>query len=517
MKKILYTFLGLGAMLATSCSMDLEPVGTILESNAVTGIKDCEMFRNGFYGQMRTLASGSYIYNTSIQMDDFIGTIINGNRLGTLNNGTILSNDGGIESNWGGLYGGIASVNFFLDRTKDLTFDSAEDQQAYDRYVAEARFTRAYFYWWLLDHFCPAYTDANKDQLLGLAIVDKYNPTSDKSTYPGRSSIAATYKFIEDDLEGAYTGLKKYEDALTTTERAALVKPMAEYVCSWTVRALQSRLALLKGDYKTARDYAEEVIASNVYTLSTRDKYAAMWTSDTNSEIIFRPISTNQELGLGSTGTAWIAASSYLADYIPVPYVATSGTSTETSLYQRLDIRYTTFIGERTLLVDGTFVKAPAFVKYPGNPALQQTSMNNLLNMPKPFRLSELYLISAEASYMLSDFGQANTRLDDLRKNRISRYTTTTYAGEKLRDEIRLERRRELIGEGFRMSDLRRWKVGFNRADVNYLAYPQAGDITVAAGRSVVYQPDDHRYVWPIPSAELQVNPQMAGQQNPGY
>ena len=146
MKKILYPILGLSAMLATSCSMDLEPVGSILEEDAVTGITDCEMYRNGFYGQIRSLTTGSYVYNTAIQMDNFIGTLINGNRLGTLNNGTILSNDGDIEGNWSGLYGGIASVNFFLNRSAELTFETEEEQIAYDRYVAEARSTRAFFY-----------------------------------------------------------------------------------------------------------------------------------------------------------------------------------------------------------------------------------------------------------------------------------------------------------------------------------------------------------------------------------
>ena len=540
MKKILYPILGLSAMLATSCSMDLEPVGSILEEDAVTGITDCEMYRNGFYGQIRSLTTGSYVYNTAIQMDNFIGTLINGNRLGTLNNGTILSNDGDIEGNWSGLYGGIASVNFFLNRSAELTFETEEEQIAYDRYVAEARFTRAFFYWWLLDHFCPEYNDQNKDKLVGLALVTEYNPTSDKSTYPGRSSLADTYKFIEDDLDAALKGIEKYEEHLkklmgvagavgteARSEYTALVGPMSPYICTWTIKSLQARVALLKGDYRTARDLAEDVITRGGYTLATRDQYGAMWTSDRSNEIIFRPFASSQELGVGSTGSAWIFASEYQADYLPVPCVATPGKTTISAdangnhvidhLYERLDIRYTTFIGERRLLVDGLLVKAPVFVKYPGNPELFQTTYNNLCNMPKPFRLSELYLISAEASCELSEEAKANARLDDLRKNRISRYHTENYTGNELRQQIRLERRRELIGEGYRMSDLRRWHEGFNRADVDYASYPSAGSITVAAGRAVVYQPNDHRYVWPIPAAELQVNPQMAGQQNEGY
>lgn len=519
MKKFLYSVVGLGALLATSCSMDVEPVGAILEENAVTGIKDCEMMRNGFYCQLRSLTTGSYVYNTAIQMDNFIGTIINGNRLGALNNGDILSNDGDITGNWSGLYGGIASVNFFLDRTKDIEFtgdNAAQDEIDYKRYEAEAYFTRAYFYWWLLDHFCPAYTDATKDKNLGLALVTAYNPSSDKSTYPGRATLDETYKFIEADLEKAFKGLEDYEKTLEN--KGQLIKPMAEYLNTWVVKSLQARLALLKGDNATALALAKEIIDSGVYTLSTRDNYASMWTNDLNNEIIFRPIATSEELGVGATGSAWLNSSSYLADYIPVPRVALPGNDSESSLYQRLDIRYTTFVGETSLLVDGELVKAPTFTKYPGNPALFQTQTNNFCNMPKPFRLSELYLIAAEAAYNLGKDTDANNYLNTMRKNRISRHRDVTYSGTELRDEIRLERDRELIGEGYRMSDLRRWGLGFNRVDVDYgSSFPATGAITVAAGRDVVYQPGDHRFVWPIPSSELQVNPQMADQQNPEY
>jgi hypothetical protein len=39
----------------------------------------------------------------------------------------------------------------------------------------------------------------------------------------------------------------------------------------------------------------------------------------------------------------------------------------------------------------------------------------------------------------------------------------------------------------------------------------------VAAGKNLSYAAGDYRFVWPIPSDEIQVNPQLEGQQNPGY
>lgn len=66
------------------------------------------------------------------------------------------------------------------------------------------------------------------------------------------------------------------------------------------------------------------------------------------------------------------------------------------------------------------------------------------------------------------------------------------------------------------MSDLRRWGVGFSR----YASYPINPDLEsqwVVAGTSVSYQPNDYRYTWPIPASEMDINPQLKGQQNPGY
>ena len=43
------------------------------------------------------------------------------------------------------------------------------------------------------------------------------------------------------------------------------------------------------------------------------------------------------------------------------------------------------------------------------------------------------------------------------------------------------------------------------------------GEFYPAGGNDLSYTAGDHRFVWPIPSAEIESNPQMEGQQNDGY
>lgn len=503
MKKIFLSIICLGAMLS-SCDMDLQPSGVLDDETALVTVTDCERYRNGFYTNLRALTGGAYISYPEIQMDEFFGTIINGNRHGSLSNGVILSGDSDFESIWGGCYGAISSVNFFLEKVQaiyELETTTAEDRAKLDRFVGEAKFARAYYYYYLVDHFCNSYTNVNPAEAMGLPLNDTYNPTSDNSTYLSRSSLEDTFKFIEKDAKDAYDAMIAFEE----TNKTYLVA-QAIYLNSNVVKAFQCRIAFLKGDYQTAKTLAEELINDGLYTITLRKDYAKMWTEDTGSEIIFSPYGSQSE-GAPATGTMWLSALADKADYIPTPFVAEE-------LYVRNDIRNTCFLKSRDLVYESELFTSPSFTKFPGNPAL---GVNTFQNRTKPFRLSETYLILAESCFELDDEDGANDALNAIRSNRILRFNPVDYSGTELRDQIRLERQRELIGEGFRMSDLRRWKLGFARTNDAYAApYAAAGDIVVKAGL-ISYKEDDYRYVWPIPSSEIQVNPQMKGQQNPGY
>ena len=75
-------------------------------------------------------------------------------------------------------------------------------------------------------------------------------------------------------------------------------------------------------------------------------------------------------------------------------------------------------------------------------------------------------MIAAEAYArrgQAGDDAKACAHLNDLRASRIPEYADKTYAGETLLEEVKKERVRELFGEGFRYTDLKRWGKGFTR------------------------------------------------------
>lgn len=111
-----------------------------------------------------------------------------------------------------------------------------------------------------------------------------------------------------------------------------------------------------------------------------------------------------------------------------------------------------------------------------------------------------MVLIQAEA-LAHTDLAAANRIFNGFRSERIEGWENKEYGTlDKFLDEVLLERRRELCYEGFRFFDMRRF------------------------GRSL-YKPiikkelevGNYRWLMPVPQGEMQGNPVIAKQQNPGY
>lgn len=503
-KKYLWAAIFAAGTLFTSCDMDLRPIGSLDDQTAIQSVNDCLRFRNGLYSSLRGLTTGSYVYATDLQADEFHATTNYGNRMGFFTSGNILSSDGDITGYWSSAYSVINSANYLIERMQPLLANEAglsqTDRDALARYNAEAHFIRAYVYYWLMQRFCEDYsTETAQAAHKGLPLVTVYNPTGDLSAYPGRSTQDETYTLIDADLKVAYDGLSTFEQ-----DDPSCLTPNTPYLSTYAIRAFQARMALQKGDNATALSCAQEVIDSGLYPLTEIADYAALWKEDEGSEVIFRPFMSATELG-NSTGGTYLSIYLNSADYIPTFDVL--------NMYGEGDVRFDVFFTVWAL--GDQEIPAYVFQKYPGNESLMTSSTPNYMNMPKVFRTSELYLIAAEAA-VESNPTLANKYLNDLRSKRIEGYEAATYSGVALRDAIRSERQKELIGEGFRLFDLRRWNLGFAR-NPEHPENPDIANIMVPTSAGVSYAADDYRFVWPIPSDEIQTNPQMAGQQNPGY
>ena len=103
-------------------------------------------------------------------------------------------------------------------------------------------------------------------------------------------------------------------------------------------------------------------------------------------------------------------------------------------------------------------------------------------------RAAEMLLIEAEAACQNNDNTTAVSCIKELMAKRDPQYVIPATSGKALLDEVKLQRRIELWGEGFNWFDFKRWNEvieykGFDKNDVvNSGSYPT----TVAA----TYTPD---------------------------
>ena len=67
------------------------------------------------------------------------------------------------------------------------------------------------------------------------------------------------------------------------------------------------------------------------------------------------------------------------------------------------------------------------------------------------------------------------------------------------------------MGEGFRLTDLKRYGEGFTRQN------PQDASLSYQLGLGINVSADNPRWIWAIPQSEIEANPQIKEQQNPGY
>lgn len=515
MKKIIYLTI-VALMTFTSCNMDLNPEGSIPDTEALNTVDDYENFNNGLYAMMRSITSGDYVVLSDIQLDDFNAVIGNGNRRMEFYNGQVLPSTGEIGSIYSGYYSMISQANFFLGYAVKKLEDKSltpEELAKIKRYTGQAYFFRAYCYSALADKFCQSYKNcsARDKEGTGLSMQLVYHPTADNSTYPGRSSLVDTYKQIVSDITNAVSLIEEYE-------RQAGVEPTNDetYVNSDAAKALLARVYLNMGDDSNAAKVAEEIIGSERYPLvSNKKQYHDMWFRDSGTEIIWK-VGADYTYHGSATGDAF-CNNDQNPDYVP--------NNDAIYLFEESDTRWYAWFDnteadnkaakQKTIVNSGGSASMFLFAKYPGNPILQPSgaSGSNFINMGKPLRIGEIYLIAAEANANMGEEVKAKDYLSQIERARSTGININRLSGSALFEEICNERHRELMGEGMRQADLKRWNIGFSRSD----AFDGQNNVIISNYRNLRYSAGDYRLTWPIPQHEIDSNPQLAGQQNEGY
>ena len=274
----------------------------------------------------------------------------------------------------------------------------------------------------------------------------------------------------------------------------------SEYFSPGAVMALKSRIYLYMGEYQKSVDAASALIKSGVYELADAiyatstgySDYGNMWIYDKSDEIIWKVAMTTADRG-GALGTIFLNynGATYSPDYV-APYSIVNK-------FDGSDYRYPFFFTNITA-ADGS--QPTIVIKYLGNPDIDAGSTRYFTNMPKVFRLSEVYLNRAEAYYKLGKESLALADLTTLRRKRIYSYGGAGGSGESLFNEIKTERSKELFMEGFRLSDLKRWTDDIKRTKQIYT-------IDGASENQLHIKPTDNAYrftTWPIPQHEIEAS-----------
>lgn len=305
----------------------------------------------------------------------------------------------------------------------------------------------------------------------GLVLSDKVFPSDYKGT---RSTLAETYKLIVDDLTASLDYLDKNQKPSAST--GAL-----NY---WAALALRARAYLYMGQNDKALADAATVITESPYSLYTKEEYAEVWGKAYTRESLFElTITLNHNTQRNSCG--------YYCDADGYPEC---GFNTTGDLYTYLvahpeDCR-------SQLIKDQSDAKSydyPGFypAKYPGR------DNSIYVNNPKIIRLSEVYLIAAEAAVKTGDAAKAAGYINTLRQNRIDGYADVASVTI---DDVLWEYRVELFCE--------------NQSTFCYWRNKKSVHVDQASGEKDINY-DDYRTILPIPQREIDYNSGV--KQNPGY
>lgn len=485
MKKNIFKTLAV-ALLAipalTGCEMDQYPTDKIPNEESWKSITDAANFNVGIYAYLRSLAPLTWS-EADIQADYFQPGLGYANRNGLIYTWEFTSTEDAMVSAWQTPYAAISNCNNFLTNCDGIALSSAADSASMQKYKGEAYFVRAYAYYQLAIRFCKDFETATADTDLGLPLVT----TVDINAKPSRATLKATWDFIKADADQAA--------ALITSD-----DPSSTDITLQAVNALRARIALCTENYSEAVAYAKSLIDDSNFALATDSAtYNEVWLHDTGAEIIWEPVNNvNERNSWGNYLTFNALYSLYSPDWIP---------SKDTyDMYSKEDIRKSIFFLEAGVIEnDATAEGIHLFAKYPGNPNLRNSSESEYTyyNAPKMFRLAEQYLIAAEASYRLGNTADAQNYLNALRQARGLSATTTT--GDNLFSAIKLEWKKEFIGEGQRLFCLKRWHDGFTRN-----AGTQNGSIVITSvpekNINLSVDANDKRFVWEIPNNDLYTN-----------
>ncbi|NML19246.1 RagB/SusD family nutrient uptake outer membrane protein [Pseudoflavitalea sp. G-6-1-2] len=457
----------------TSCKKDfieLNPPTSVDPAVALRSEADARNAMSGAYAGLR----GVGFYGRALMIyGDLLGDNIyqhvnNSNRYTAFNNLNYTVANADILSTWTQGYNVILRANNIINC-------ALPSSPTMDQIRGEALAVRALSYFSLVRYYARPYTDNPANP--GVPLVVKY----DAFAKPGRATVEEVYTQIVTDLNTAFTLM-----TAPNTNSPASAKNSSQFT-KYGAKALLAKVYLTMGKMPEALVAAKDVIDNSGYKTLSASDIVGYWSNssfrtdltETLFEVSADAVSNNSFDGLsyiysqnGNYGDFVVNDAFY-------------------AIFSANDARRQLMPVVARPKPNG--VAVPTVDKFP--------VIQGDVSDTKVLRMSEMYLIAAEASVGVDDI-QAQTYVNYITSRRNADPILST--GAALLEDILTERRKELAFEGDRFMDLQRLKRNIDR-----------GANFPTSVRNIPYS--NFRRLFPIPQTELDANPTLRPQQNPDW
>ena len=499
MKKKIFTLFMLFVAASSGCKkLEVNPSDAISTGTLVTTNDGLTNALNGAYALLKdhiafngTVDNNNMYLRQFYQLSDFASDDITCGQIteDPLFNSFTLGHSPS-QSNtryfWYVSYKIITGVNTVIDAVEKLPDPDEKTKQL----LGECYFLRAFCHFNLVRLFGQPYSVAPDAP----GIILRTNLTDE--SLKARSSVAEVYASVIADAEQAA--------GLMTQSRGV------QYASAEAAWGLLARVNLYKEDNAKAIEYANRVINSGRFELTTKSTYPALFANATTSPETIFCIAFTAADDYGKFGS--IASMIYSDGNSGWGEEFASSSLRAAMASHPEDVRWSYIVPSKD--ASGTVQKKNGLEMYYITKFSFQNGQPNL-SSPIMFRLAEMYLIRAEAEAKTGATAAALDDLDMIRKNRgleTSLYNKALPQGSNALDLVLTEKRIEMAFEGHRTYDVFRNKRSLNK---NYWGYHILGlketDIDLAKtpsgyqNLSVPYT--SPRIIYYLPVDEILSNP----------
>lgn len=525
MKKTTYilTLIAFLLVSVTSCDVTRKPKGTP-EQAPFTSMLDVEMNRDAIYALLRNTESPNMLNYPDYMSDLFQVTDLDtGSHMPfySWQKNAVLDHDF-VTSYYFYNYYSLMQANYFIMRVEEYINNeeikkSPSDVKLLNQYLGEAKVVRALAHWRVVQRFARPWHEGDvADRTKGIIVMDKYAPL--ETAQEPKRSREDVYKLIYSDLDFAIANIP--------AEANKDVQP-AIFITQDYAYAVKARAALTREDWQTAKECSQWVI--DRYPLQPKEDISRLWVTEDSPEILVRLNATRSVGGVSSALYAGRYQDDELEDgttirrILHTPVMILAGWVPE--LYDEGDVRGEAFVDKKDFFYAYPlfrYEKEPqmkitytSIAKFKGNP-----SLNREKDRPEfkfgihLFNAGEAYLINCEASLKAGDFQGAVSSYTTLREARGATVNPDDVQGpDFLEAAVKIERIRELIGEGFRMDDLTRWGLGMQRKPKTQ-EDPNLSMFLLDKAIDLKVDPSNEMMIWEFPTRDTNQNPDLSQHRN---